>query len=64
MTTVYEIPDRWIKYDARAIAVELAEAKAAVLALGTIPYQRSWAVRMQEIELKREVLARVDGQQI
>ena len=63
MTVHYEIPDGWIRYDARAIAGELADAKAAVLALDTIPYQRSWAERMQEIELKREIAgtSRIEG---
>ena len=63
MAILYEIPDGWIRYDARAIAQELAEAKAAVLALDTIPYQRSWAERMQEIELKREIAgtSRIEG---
>ena len=63
MAILYEIPDGWIRYDARAIAQERAEAKAAVLALDAMPYQRSWADRMQEIELKREVAgtSRIEG---
>ena len=63
MTILYQIPEGWIRYDALAIAGELAEAKAAVLALDAMPYQRSWADRMQEIELKREVAgtSRIEG---
>ena len=63
MTILYEIPDVWIRYDPSSIAGDLAEAKAAVLALGTILYQRSWADSMQEIELKREVVgtSRIEG---
>ena len=63
MAIPYEMPGGWIRYDARAIAQELAEAKAAVLALDAMPYQRAWADKMQEIELKREVAgtARIEG---
>ncbi len=63
MAILYEIPDGWIRYDARAIVGELADAKAAVLALDAMPYQRSWADRMQEIELKREIAgtSRIEG---
>ncbi|MEW6437334.1 MAG: Fic family protein [Pseudomonadota bacterium] len=55
MTIHYVTPDRWIKYDAGEIVHELIEAKAAVLALTNIPYQRAWAEALQEMELKREV---------
>ena len=41
MAILYEMPGGWIRYDPRAIAQELAEAKAAVLALDAMPYQRA-----------------------
>lgn len=56
MTVVkYTAPKNWISYNLVAIVNELAEAKAAVLSLKTIPYQRAWADTMQTIQLKREV---------
>lgn len=51
----YSMPSHWIKYDPAQIVNELTEAKAAVLSLTSIPFQRSWADALQEIELKREV---------
>ncbi len=59
----YEIPQDWIQYDARALVKELTEAKATVLSLTTIPYQRSWAEKLQDIQLKREVAgtSRIEG---
>lgn len=41
----------------------LTEAKAAMLALTQIPYQRSWADELQRIQLKREVAgtSRIEG---
>src|SRR5205807_7878906 len=41
----------------------LTEAKAAVLALKSIPYQRRWVEALQQIELKREVAgtSRIEG---
>jgi Fic family protein len=55
MVIAYSTPEHWIKYDANDIVNELTEAKAAVLSLTSIPFQRSWAEALQEIELKREV---------
>ena len=55
MVIQYSLPDHWIKYDPIDIVNELTEAKAAVLSLTSIPFQRSWAEALQEIELKREV---------
>ena len=43
MITRYTIPQEWIRYDALTILNELMGAKAAMLALTQIPYQRSWA---------------------
>ena len=63
MVIRYEIPDRWVKYDGLALVSELTEAKAAVMSLTTIPYQRSWAEALQEMELRREVAgtSRIEG---
>jgi hypothetical protein len=38
----YELPKRWIFYDANAVMSALVEAKAAVQSLTTLPYQKSW----------------------
>lgn len=51
----YAFPDNWIKYNATQVAGSLANAKAAVLSLQTVPYQRSWVESLQKVELKREV---------
>lgn len=63
MVVRYESPDNWISYDPAAIVHELTQAKAAVLSLTAIPFQRSWAEALQEIELKREVAgtSRIEG---
>lgn len=55
MAIQYVLPDNWIKYDLSAVVIELTEAKAAVLSLTSIPFQRAWAEALQEMELKREV---------
>lgn len=59
----YEMPRDWITYDLPTIVPELLGAKAAVLALTQIPYQRSWADELQRIQLKREVAgtSRIEG---
>ena len=51
----YTIPERWIVYDPLKLIDELTDAKAAVLSLKTIPYQREWANELEKIQLKREV---------
>jgi hypothetical protein len=51
----YQQPAHWIKYDILAVATDLVNAKAAVLALTTVPYQKSWAEELQHIQLKREI---------
>ena len=64
MIVRYELPQRgWIQYDLQAILPELTSAKAAMMALGEIPYQRSWADELQRLELKREVAgtSRIEG---
>jgi len=59
----YELPNHWIKYDILAIAEQLINAKASVLSLTAVPYQRSWAEALQSIQLKREVAgtSRIEG---
>jgi len=59
----YTVPDKWIKYKPEQIAQDLANAKAAVLSLKTVPYQRSWIESLQKVELKREVAgtSRIEG---
>jgi len=55
MAIQYELPPRWVQYDKQEIIQELTEAKAAVLSLTAIPFQRSWAEGLQAMELKREI---------
>lgn len=59
----YETPQNWIFYDFLAIANELMNAKAAMLSLNAIPFQRSWADQLQVVQLKREVAgtSRIEG---
>ncbi|MCX6338740.1 MAG: Fic family protein [Candidatus Aureabacteria bacterium] len=59
----YEIPDNWIRYDFTKIANPLMAAKAAILSLTNIPYQRSWIDQLQVVQLKREVAgtSRIEG---
>jgi Fic family protein len=59
----YELPERWLSYDSSAVMTALIEAKAAVRALQTLPYQRSWVEKLQELQLKREVAgtSRIEG---
>jgi len=59
----YELPRRWILYDANAIMEALVEAKSAVRALTAMPYQKSWVEPLQELQLKREVAgtSRIEG---
>ncbi len=63
MTIQYERPREWISYDPRAILQALTDAKAAILALTQMPYQRSWADELQQLQLKREVAgtSRIEG---
>ncbi len=63
MVIRYQLPEPWLRYDKLAIAPALTEAKAAILALAAVPYQRAWADAMQEMELKREVAgtSRIEG---
>jgi Fic family protein len=63
MVVRYESPRNWIVYDPGAIQEALIGAKAAMLALTQIPYQRSWADQLQQMQLKREVsgTSRIEG---
>ena len=59
----YDLPRRWIFYNANAIMAALVEAKSAVQALTSLPYQKSWVEALQELQLKREVAgtSRIEG---
>jgi len=59
----YAIPTEWVSYNRLAIVEELTLARAAILALTQMPYQRSWAEQLQSIQLKREVAgtSRIEG---
>ena len=63
MIARYTIPQNWICYETMSLLDELMGAKAAMLALTQIPYQRSWAEELQKIQLKREVAgtSRIEG---
>ncbi len=64
MTAIqYELPECWIKYKRNEIFQEITDAKAAVLALKTIPFQRRWVEELQKIQLKMEVAgtSRIEG---
>lgn len=63
MAIRYELPLNWIRYDFLSVANGLLEAKATLMALSSIPYQRSWADELQRIQLKREVAgtSRIEG---
>ncbi len=59
----YREPGNWIKYNAAAMMEPLAEAKAAILSLKTVPYQKNWVEELQAMQLKREVAgtSRIEG---
>ena len=63
MTLQYKVPENWMAYDRMAVLEDLMQAKAAMLALTQMPYQRSWADELQKIQLKREVAgtSRIEG---
>ena len=63
MAIPYRIPEQWLRYDVRALINELTDAKAAVMSLTAIPYQRSWAEALQKIKLKQEAAgtSRIEG---
>jgi Fic family protein len=51
----YAQPQHWIRYDFAAVAQDLIDAKAAVMALTALPYQKSWVEALQQLQLKREI---------
>jgi Fic family protein len=51
----YHRPEQWIKYDKELLFDELANAKASVLALKAIPFQKRWVETLQKLQLKMEV---------
>jgi Fic family protein len=59
----YIKPSKWISYDLARVAGPLIEAKSAVMSLTNVPYQRAWAERLQDIQLKQEVAgtSRIEG---
>ena len=61
----YDMPKNWIQFDSdsRALTGAYTEAKAAILSLQTVPYQRRWVEALQDVELKREVAgtSRIEG---
>ncbi len=59
----YKQPENWIYYDPQAILTALVNAKASVISLSTIPYQKRWVDSLQKMELKREVAgtSRIEG---
>ncbi len=59
----YLRPARWMQYDPAQVLDVLSEAKAAVLSLNTVPYQKRWVDDLQKMELKREVAgtSRIEG---
>ena len=61
----YDMPRNWIQFDSSSMALSgtYAEAKAAILSLQTVPYQRRWVDALQDVELKREVAgtSRIEG---
>lgn len=59
----YVFPADWIAYDPVQIAGPLAEAKAAVMALQMMPYQRHWLDALGPIQYKREIAgtSRIEG---
>ena len=63
MIVRYSRPRDWIAYDRTALLDELAGAKAAMMALTEMPYQKSWAEGLQKVQLKREVAgtSRIEG---
>lgn len=63
MVVQYRLPAHWIRYDPIAILPELTAARAAMLALSHMPFQKSWADDLQKMQLKREVAgtSRIEG---
>lgn len=63
MVVQYRLPAHWIRYDPLTVLADLTAARAAMLALSQMPFQRSWADDLRKIQLKREVAgtSRIEG---
>ncbi|OFV96284.1 MAG: hypothetical protein A3F68_09700 [Acidobacteria bacterium RIFCSPLOWO2_12_FULL_54_10] len=59
----YVSPKNWVKFNHPELFEELSNAKAAVMSLKSIPYQRRWVQEIQQIQLKMEVAgsSRIEG---
>ena len=59
----YTKPQNWIFYDKLELVEALTDAKAAVMSLKSVPYQKDWVEKLQYIQLKREVAgtSRIEG---
>lgn len=59
----YKPPDNWILYKPLELINELIAAKAAVMSLTALPFQRGWAEALQQLQLKYEVAgtSRIEG---
>lgn len=52
---LYERPQNWMRYELQAILPELTGAKAALISLTAMPYQKSWAEKLQAVKSKRGI---------
>lgn len=59
----YQTPSDWIRFKPDRILQALTDAKGAVYALTTMPFQRAWVERLQQLQLKMEVAgtSRIEG---
>jgi len=63
MVVKYKLPNKWIGYNREALTPALVEARAAVLSLKTIPFQKDWVDSLQKVQLRFEVAgtSRIEG---
>ena len=63
MTILFELPSSWLDYDLARVYAALIDAKAAVMSLTGVPYQKAWAEKLQAVQLKQEVAgtSRIEG---
>ena len=59
----YALPTAWSRYDRGAVMEPLLNAKAEILALQAIPFQRRWVAELQNVHLKMEAAgtSRIEG---
>ncbi len=59
----FEMPGQWCSYKIHEVATGLVEAKASVMSLTSIPFQRRWAEELQTMQLKMEIAgtSRIEG---